>query len=320
MVFLDEREAVVVYVSFGTIAAVVVFDGEDDFSFAVDNAPLAVKGDIGTVVFKETCLVVLAGDDFATFLVEVSIFIVTHDKDTTFGLADKVGVDGFCELAEVVVVHRQTIVVASKDSPFIHGGKYFVLNGEHLFVLAVNHTVTVKFFDHGKALVEGEGVVVLGGDDGVAVVVDESILNKGAVDVDTHYGKAFVERRCRSIAEGDALDAEGVEETIQSIVDYHNHAVGGVVYIVVDAGDYLLTVAVDKAAAVVVGIHFAIIAMKMVDKHVFVGDNDGAVFAFESETVAVLGGLNTVDKDKFATTFFVVDILYLLLRTKGEQD
>ena len=61
--------------------------------------------------------------------------------------------------------------------------------------------------------------------------------------------------------------------------------------------------------------------METVDEHVFVGHDDGAVLAFEAEAVAILCGLYAVDEDQLATTFFVVDILHLLLSIgEGHQE
>ena len=57
--------------------------------------------------------------------------------------------------------------------------------------------------------------------------------------------------------------------------------------------------------------------MEFVDEEVFVGHNDGAVFAFEAEAVAALCGLDAVDEYEFAAAFFVVDIFHILLRPRG---
>ena len=59
--------------------------------------------------------------------------------------------------------------------------------------------------------------------------------------------------------------------------------------------------------------------MEVVDKHVFVGDNDSAVLTFETEAVAVLGGLDAIDEDELAATLFVVDIFDLLLCVERER-
>ena len=59
--------------------------------------------------------------------------------------------------------------------------------------------------------------------------------------------------------------------------------------------------------------------MEFVDEEVFVGHNDGAVFAFEAEAVAALCGLDAVDEDKFAAAFLVVDIFNFFLCMESER-
>lgn len=64
MVFFDEGEAIVESVGFGAVAAIVVFDGQDDVASGVDDAPFVVDGDAGALLVEEAGHVVFAGDDF----------------------------------------------------------------------------------------------------------------------------------------------------------------------------------------------------------------------------------------------------------------
>ena len=317
VVFLYQRQTVVVDVGFAAIAAVVVFDGEYGVAHAVDNAPFAVAGDVGAAVLEHAGVVVLAGDDLFAVVVEVAVFAVALHEDALFAFAYELGVDGFGEGLEAVVVQRQSVVVAGKEVAFVHGGENLIFDGEDFAALAVNHAVAVVVFHHCVAFGEGECVLERGLDDGVAEVVDKAVGDKFAVDVFGYDGHAFGEGRGGWVAEGDALASKGVEITVEGVALHHDETVGGIEHLLVDAGDYFHALAVDEAAAVVIHVHLAVVAMEFVDEEVFVGHDDGAVFAFEAEAVAALCGLDAVDEYEFAAAFFVVDIFHILLRPRG---
>ena len=311
--FFDESESFVVDVELAAEAAIVVFDGEDGASLAVDDTPFVVDGNVGATFFKKSSLVVLAGDDFVAFLVKEAKFTVARDEDAIFGFAFERGVDGFSELAEFAVVECETVIVAGEEESFEDGSEDFKFDREYFASSAVDHTVAVVVFDHGETLVEWEGILVLGLDEHTAIVIDITIGNQRAVDVDSHHGKSLVERRGCTVLEGNAESAQGVEKAIEAVFDCHDHAIGGIENLVVLARNDLRTVAVDEAAAVIVHIDFAELTVKLVDKHKLVGDDDGAILALKTEAVAVLSGLDAVDEDKFAATGLVVDVLHFVL-------
>ena len=216
-IFLHEGHAVVEDVGFGAIAAVVELDGKDDFSVGVYNAPVVVKGDGCTLVFKKSGLVVLAGNDFFPFGVEIAILAVAGHEDATFGQADEFGIDGRGKLLELVIVHGQPVVVACKEEPLEHRGEDFKLDGEDFFALAVYHAIAVVILDDGNTFVEGKGILEPRHYYHFAVMVNETIGDQRAVDVDSYDGCAFVEGGGSPIAYGYAEGAKGVVIAVDAV-------------------------------------------------------------------------------------------------------
>ena len=95
-------------------AVVVVLDGQDGTAVGVDDTPLAVERDGGTIFIEKRGLVVLTGYHLFTLGVEKSVFAVTDNEDAVACLAHELGVDGLGELTELVVVHGHSIVITSK--------------------------------------------------------------------------------------------------------------------------------------------------------------------------------------------------------------
>lgn len=310
--FLDECQAVVVDIGFGTIAGVVVLDGEHLAAGAVDDAPAVVARDEGAAIDEESGIVELAGDDLAATAVEEAVFAIAEHEDAVFGDAGIVGVDGFGEGAVLGVEEGDTVFIASKEESLEHGGEDFVFDGHDLAVAAVDHAVAVVVLDHGAALVEGVGVLVLWLDDDAALGVDVAVGAGEAVEPDGDDGEAFVEGGGGRVDDGDDDGAEGVVEAVAVALLGEDAPLGGVVDIGVAAGDDFDALAVDEAAGVVVHIDLAVVAVEVVDEHVFVGHDDGAVFAFEAKTLAILGGLDAVDEDQLAAAGFVVDVFDFL--------
>ena len=153
--FFDESESFVVDVELAAEAAIVVFDGEDGASLAVDDTPFVVDGNVGTTFFKKSSLVVLAGDDFVAFLVKEAKFTVARDEDAIFGFAFERGVDGFSELAEFAVVECETVIVAGEEESFENWSEDFKFDREYFASSAVDHAVAVVVFNDSEAFAIG---------------------------------------------------------------------------------------------------------------------------------------------------------------------
>ena len=187
--------------------------------------------------------------------------------------------------------------VACEETTVADGGDEFVHAREDFFADGVDKTPTVIAADSGITFEIGHYVLVDGWENLTAEGVDEGAGEAETVDDDDDGGASFGEVAGFGKLEGD--DELSLEVVVADaiVAEDKDTAFTRIVEIVVEAGDNLVTEAVDEAGVGFVGVDTAVSIVELVDVFVARLDNDGSVVALEAEEVAIAGGLNAVDID-----------------------
>lgn len=321
-VFLDECEAVAedVFGAFG--GGVFVFERKDDAASCVDDAVAVANAHFSTGIKEGADFVVDAWNDFASARVDKAVFTVSTDGDTTVREARVPNVDGGSEGVHGGVEEGHTFVGSCKKEGIGEKCSHFgVEGGEDDAATTVDKSPKAVLADEGVSAGEGLEVFVAWGEELFTFFVNEGAGGSVTVNGEQDGRKAFGEAAGLEVLEGDDEVAEEVAETEEAVAIDKHTVLGGEFDGFVEAGDDLVPVAVDDAAAVFFKVDFAVAVEELTYIEVDIGCDDSAVVATESVAVAVAGGFNTVDvEDVTATLIIIVVSCFLSAEGEGEEE